>query len=157
MASMNETLYLIKITFIVEPKMHAPTLPVKITERVNQASPRKDIDVCALMVGQVEHVTWILMNAMKRVTSVARMRLVQTRKDLTNAGANMVSMVTATTAQILTNVKSKTTCVAKMRLALTQTDPTDATAILASMETDSSAQYVTPSLISKTTIYQIGR
>ena len=40
------------------------------------------------------------MNAMKRVTSVARMRLVQTRKDLTNAGANMVSMVTATTAQV---------------------------------------------------------
>ena len=40
------------------------------------------------------------MNAMKRVTSVARMRLVQTRKDLTNASANLVSMVTATTAQV---------------------------------------------------------
>ena len=40
-------------------RMHAPTLLVKITERVNQASPRKDIDVCVLMVGQVEHVTWV--------------------------------------------------------------------------------------------------
>ena len=40
------------------------------------------------------------MNAMKRVTSVARMRLVQTPRDLTNASANMVSMVTATTAQV---------------------------------------------------------
>ncbi|KAM7434590.1 hypothetical protein ABFA07_015379 [Porites harrisoni] len=37
---------------------------------------KKGIDVCVPMVGQVEHVTWILMNAMKRVTSVARMRLV---------------------------------------------------------------------------------
>lgn len=40
-------------------RMYAPTLPVKTTERVNQASPRKDIDVCVLMVGQVEHVTWV--------------------------------------------------------------------------------------------------
>ena len=39
--------------------MLAPPLPVKITVRVNQASPRKDIDVCVLMVGQVEHVTWV--------------------------------------------------------------------------------------------------
>ena len=45
-------------------------------------------------------ISLILMNAMKRVTSVARMRLVQTPRDLTNASANMVSMVTATTAQV---------------------------------------------------------
>ena len=40
------------------------------------------------------------MNVMKKVTSVTRMRLVETRKDLTNASAKMVSMVTATTAQV---------------------------------------------------------
>ena len=38
-------------------RMHAPTFLVKIMERVNQASPRKDIDVCVLMVGQVENAT----------------------------------------------------------------------------------------------------
>ena len=37
---------------------------------------------------------------MKKVTSVARMRLVETRKDLKNASAKMVSMVTTTTAQV---------------------------------------------------------
>lgn len=44
-------------------RMLAPPLPVKITVRVNQASPRKDIDVCVLMVGQVEHVTWVTLMA----------------------------------------------------------------------------------------------
>ena len=39
--------------------MDAPIHPVKIKECVNQASPRKDIGVCVLMVGQVEHVTLV--------------------------------------------------------------------------------------------------
>ena len=40
-------------------RMHAPIHPVKIKECVNQDSPGKDIGVCVLMVGQVEHVTLV--------------------------------------------------------------------------------------------------
>ena len=44
--------------------------------------------------------TYILTNAMKKVTSVARTQIVITRRDLTNANARLVSKEMDTTAQV---------------------------------------------------------